>query len=517
MREKLKEYMKTVVDAYLLLLLVILPVYMRNGLVMIGDEKYYFFRNGTLVFMVLVIIGGILWWKDSRFKIQWKLSMTDMAVMLFGVASVVSFLGSADKYTAFLGYADWHMGLLSQMMFVWIYFVASRWYSGEENVWKIAGAAACVVFLLGVLNRMEIDPLGIYNGMDLWDWNRNNLLSTIGNSNWYCGYASVASAIVLYYCYKGEGWIRIVGMLGMLITFATLVTQGSESAYPMIAAMLLVLLMCSLGSRRNYMNFIRTVCLLPIACIFFQFLLKFTNVPLRLNTDGSMSAVLFFQGWWVILLLLMILYVVEGYREKEGMPDCFATGKIRKVTCIVLLGLAVLVIVIIITCQLSEEIWIALGSIKYLRLNNEWGNERGMLWYMSVRTWLNGDIKQFFIGVGPDCFANVIYNTFSVTDMLGVSGQWENAIFANAHNEWLNMLVNEGILGALAYLGIFVTAFYGLWKRKDDKLIMIVLLAIAGYMANATFSFQQVVSTPLMFAVLGMGEQLIRSKKKEGK
>ena len=135
MREKLKEYMKTVVDAYLLLLLVILPVYMRNGLVMIGDEKYYFFRNGTLVFMVLVIIGGILWWKDSGFKIQWKLSMTDMAVMLFGVASVVSFLGSADKYTAFWGYADWHMGLLSQMMFVWIYFVASRWYSGEENVW----------------------------------------------------------------------------------------------------------------------------------------------------------------------------------------------------------------------------------------------------------------------------------------------------------------------------------------------------------------------------------------------
>ena len=101
--------------------------------------------------------------------------------------------------------------------------------------------------------------------------------------------------------------------------------------------------------------------------------------------------------------------------------------------------------------------------------------------------------------------------------MLGVSGQWENAIFSFVYNEWLNMLVNEGILGALAYLGIFVTAFYGLWKRKDDKLIMIVLLAIAGYMANATFSFQQVVSTPLMFAVLGMGEQLIRSKKKEGK
>ena len=67
--------------------------------------------------------------------------------------------------------------------------------------------------------------------MDWWDWNRRNLLSTIGNINWYCSYLAVALPLLLYCFWAGEGWRRIPAGIGAYVGTGAMLLQGSASGY----------------------------------------------------------------------------------------------------------------------------------------------------------------------------------------------------------------------------------------------------------------------------------------------
>ncbi len=506
MRIQAQKAFHILISIYLLLIFVVLPLYMQNGLIQIGDAKYSFFRDRTLLFVPLIIVCAILQSKNK--KPQW--SAVDIAVLSFALVSVLSFVTGSDKQTAFWGYDGWYMGLLSQLLFVFIYFAVSRGYDGEEYIWQFAGVTAAAVFVLGILNRMNYDPLGVYEGITNWEWNHNHLLSTIGHYNWYCGYASVAGGISLYYGYTGKRLSRVLGLIGTFVTFASLITQGSETAYPVLLVFLLILFLDSARERRKLLRFLVILSLLPAACIFWQIWAALGISDLNLISDGSMDAFLFFPGWWLILCLLLGLCFLVCYREKSGKTDYVKKGTVKTAGIIILLFTAAIGTVILVLCCISDSVWALFGNNSLLRLNFAWGNSRGGLWYMSVMGWLKGGVKNILLGVGPDCFSDMIYSVFDVDLYVADSGQ-EGVVFANAHNEWLNMLVNEGLLGAAAYIAVFAAAFRRILKNISRKQILLAaLLALGGYMINGVFSFQQTVSTPLIFAILGMAEREIR-------
>ncbi|MCD8069641.1 MAG: O-antigen ligase family protein, partial [Lachnospiraceae bacterium] len=513
MREKAQKLNGLLITIYLLLLLAVLPLYMQDGLISIGSAKYYFFRDRTLLFVVLISVCSAFCFKAYKAD-QLKWSVLDIAVLSFAAASVLSFLCSNDKQTALWGFDGWYMGLISQLLFVWIYFAVSRWYDGEEYIWMIAEIAAGVVFLLGVLNRLNMDPLGIYSGMGYWDWNHHHLLSTIGNENWYCGYASVSAGICLYYGYAGKGITRAFGMIGSFLVFATMMTQGSETGYLVILVFLAILFLDSLKNRGKFIRFLMTALILPDCCLFFQFYLNLCqwgwNMEWNLDWDGSISGLQFFAGWPVIFALLFLFCLWEYLREKRGKRDYIEAGNVRKYVLCGIVVLTLLEIIVLILCQISDDFWEMLGSIELLRFSVSWGNYRGGLWYLSALGWLQSGIKDKLFGVGPDCFYLFFHQNSDVSEFLAETGMGET-VYANAHNEWLNMLINEGLLGVVAYAAIFVCAFRRIWKnRAVNGVLLAALLALGGYMINGVFSFQQTVSTKWGLGVLGMAEAYIR-------
>ncbi len=78
------------------------------------------------------------------------------------------------------------------------------------------------------------------------------------------------------------------------------------------------------------------------------------------------------------------------------------------------------------------------------------------------------------------------------------------AVFANAHNQWLNHLVNMGLLGLCGAVGLLITSV----RRYRGYLPCVLALALYG--ANSLVSFQQVLSTPLFFLILGIAESRIK-------
>ncbi|MCM1058247.1 MAG: O-antigen ligase family protein [Firmicutes bacterium] len=511
MRIKIQDGLKTSINVYLVLILLILPLYAPNGYVMIGDIKYLFFRNMTLFFAAVTAMMCIAMavMQDGERKKHIRLSYTDIMVLLYGAGSIMSWCCSADRTQAWWGAPGWYMGLLSQLMFVWIYFAVARWCDDFKGIAWAFYAGAAAVMALGILNRYVFDPFSMFVGLD--DWNRTHLLSTIGNQNWYCGYLSVASAVCIYFaCAEGKTR-RAAGLTGCLLLFWTILTQGSEGGYLILLAEMTVVFLWSLKDRRKLLAVLNVWTCCPVAVFIGKYCIRFRG--LMLVEDGTLAGGLFWKGWLPVLFVLVIFSVLLCVREKRGYTDRLKAGTIQKIVLRTTGILLVIGVAVFLACQIWDPAWFFLGGRELLRITDSWGNGRGALWRICAESFMQGSFSEKLIGVGPDCLSNVIYALYPVNDIIHAAGQWETAYYANAHNEWLNMLVNQGILGLLFYGGIFVTLFVRLWKhRHESSLALMGLLAMAGYCAYGTVSFQQAVSTPLIFAVMGISEAMLRKK-----
>ena len=112
-------------------------------------------------------------------------------------------------------------------------------------------------------------------------------------------------------------------------------------------------------------------------------------------------------------------------------------------------------------------------------------------------------------GIGPDCFSSYLNAYYSAEEAL----LWGEKQLTNAHNEWLNILINAGIMGAAAYLGIYVTAIRSFMQNhRQDILLAGIAAACVSYMCYNFFCYQQVLCTPFIFILMGIGEYIVRKK-----
>lgn len=520
--------MEALANGYIILILGVLPLYMKDGFVRIGDAKYLFFiRTALLLFGLsaagaLVLLAAVRKRKSSaadkskkcergrHFKILRRLYQpgTDGFVLLYGISTLLSYCFSEFRQDALWGFADWHMGLMTQLLLVWSYFFISRFYNREKFAWKTAGIAAFLVFLLGVLNRYSCDVIGTYRNIDYWDWNRRHLLSTIGNINWFCSYVCLMLPLFLYLFWSRKGGPRFLGGVGSFVSFAAIFTQASSSGFLGLGASMAVLLWVSLKDQEKLKRFFQLFFMMssmpPLLAWTSE---RFLPYELKMPKYDLACQLLFWKSWYAAMALAGVAILFLYVWQKKGGRDFLKSGMWRSVCTAAALTVFAAGTLFVLLCQVSEDFWRLCGSIPALRIEGEWGSGRGALWKVSMQCFFQGGWKQKLLGAGPDCFADIIYKMFDMNQEIFMAGQWQGAIFANAHNEWLNMLVTGGILGVAAYAGIFICCFIKCGKRMEKHPVMIAgMMMIAGYAANNFFSFQQAAVTPLMFVILGMLE-----------
>lgn len=139
-----------------------------------------------------------------------------------------------------------------------------------------------------------------------------------------------------------------------------------------------------------------------------------------------------------------------------------------------------------------------LSRFSTISLEETTTQSRFVIWKMSWK----GFKEKPILGWGPENY-NLVFNKY-YEPVLYKQEAW----FDRAHNVFFDRLTTNGILGLLAYLGLFLSSFYYLLlKRRKygfsvyDSSILTGLLA--AYFFHNLFVFDNIISFILFFAVLG--------------
>ena len=521
----LADILEILVSLYMVLLIAVMPFYFTDGYRRIGTNKYEFFEYVTrtaaaalLPVLLLYLLVSLYLYRTE--KKGWKellhrISLTDLFAAFYGITVILSYLGSdfkeAGSYgSALKGAAGWYMGLTSQLAFVGIYFAISRLWKCRKWIPTLFMPVTTVVFALGFLNRFDYFPFPMENA-------NIEFISTIGNMNWYCCYAVMIFFAILYFDLTGikSSRMRKLSALWIILGFATLLTQGSLSGLVTVVAMMGILYLLSMKQGDRLERVADYCVFLGIAAVL-TYLLR-ASFPGRFNYPDTFTDLLTFSPFAAVLLMaaVWIRTVIKKLREEERLPIRFFT-LLGYGACIFAGAAGILFVLLVVINTLYPGRFGPLSQLSALQFNLYWGSNRGATWTAGIRCFQRQALWGKLFGVGPDSMVLYIQSGADKELLAMIREVFINRCLTNTHNEWLTVLVNEGLLGMIAYVGMIVSAIVRYIKGgRASSWAGACGFGILAYTINNMFSFQQAMATGTMFVLLGMGEAFIRKKYKK--
>ncbi len=505
------EYLSAVLAAVMCL---VLAFYVRDGYHQIGSAKFAAYRAVMIPGGALLLAAAaaclILRAKERR---QPRFSVTDCCVSAYLVFVLLSVAAGGFYGDALWGFDGWNMGLMAQISFVLLYFMASRFGRYYRSILAVLCCAACVVYALGILNRLLFDPLGYYDG--LTEEQMAQFLSTLGQNTWYASFLMVTLPVGMsVFLYADRKLWRVLGGIFMTVGFGTLVTQNSDSAYFGLAGVFVVFFVLSAGRRERLCRYMAALTLFFASGKIMYLLVRLRPNP-ALQPDFVTDLMWTSGVTWVLLVLCLagtlLLYAMERGFLPCRYPEAFLRRLCRLVPVLSLIAAAVAAALIVLRTRglLPEAVSDRLAAVSYFNWNDDWGNGRGRIWTFSAKTLAGLDLPHKLFGVGPDCFHSYVALHYGEEERL----LWGQKKLPNAHNEWFTMLINAGLFGTAAYIGIFLASVRTALRRARKNVPAAgIAAACVSYMCYNFFCYQQVLCTPIIFLLMGIGAYIDREE-----
>ncbi|MCM1190514.1 MAG: O-antigen ligase family protein [bacterium] len=568
--ESLRAFSETAADycfcAYLFLMLAVFPLYCQDGYSHIGTDKAYFFcrvsvyAGGVLACVLALRLAaeGTVFWNerkkgrsfcsgDSKAKAfgrersksraaktpvpsrsffsrsreaacrfwgkirQNDFLRTDFFALFYAGAALISYVCTEYKEEALWGATGWYMGLIPQLILVLICLLTPRlWKPGERMAIPLLTVSAAV-FLLGCVNRFGIYPVKMRYASP-------SFISTVGNINWFCGYAVATVFFGAALLWVKRDWKPVRKVLLMLyvgVGFAALVLQGSESGLVALGAVLLVMFCMSVKDGGRMVAFWQEMTLLWGGCLLifavrllFPDSMNYREGLVDRLTWGTVPVIM--TAVSAAALTLLLLERKRGrYPKRIFLWTAYIAVCGITVTAVSVLGLAA------VNTVHPGSIG-TLSEYSLFTLDENWGSFRGATWSVGWRCFAGQNVLHKLVGVGPDCMPEYLYGGASEELLAAVRERFGEARLTNAHNEWLTVLVNTGILGLIGYVGMMLGGIRQLLQRGSENPFACACgFCLLGYTVNNIFSFQQAMSVGTVFVIFGMGRAFLQRERRK--
>ena len=513
-----------VISVYMIVILMVLPLY-NKGYARIGTEKETFFLK-TMTYGAKTLLPVFLLWLLFRLvtAVQkkelpkftewpaglWKnLSVTDRFAVFYGIAVLVSYLFTNYREEALWGTASWRMGMWTQLGAVIVYFMISRMWQWKSWIPALILPVSAVVFSLGYVNKFGLLPVDP-------EYVNPSFISTIGNINWYCGYLVTILFGGVYLLWRMEEkmtWKKMLLMAYVTIGFASLATQGSSSGIVTFAVVMFVLFGMSVKDSARMEVFWQEMTMFSAACLITCVLRRLNVFSRELILEGITDLLTFsIAGIFMTILSGIILYWIHRTRVRRSYPE----KMLHRIYCGITIVVSVMIVLVLLLTLINT---LAGGALtpnitdpevtKWLTFNAGWGSARGGTWAAGARCFWETDFLHKIFGVGPDCLYAFLSNEGSVELQTMVNDRFGGNRLTNAHNEWLTVLVDIGVLGLVSYAGMMITAIRDFLRAGENRMLVGACgICVLAYTVNNMFSFQQVMNISTVFVIMGIGENL---------
>ena len=440
----------------------------------------------------------------------WKnLSVTDRFAVFYGIAVLVSYLFTNYREEALWGTASWRMGMWTQLGAVIVYFMISRMWQWKSWIPALILPVSAVVFSLGYVNKFGLLPVDP-------EYVNPSFISTIGNINWYCGYLVTILFGGVYLLWRMEPEMtrkKLLLMAYVTIGFASLATQGSSSGIVTFAVVMFVLFGMSVRDSGRMEVFWQEMTLFSAACLITCVLRRLNIFSRELILEGITDLLTFsIAGIFMTILSGIILYWIHRTRVRRSYPE----KMLHRIYCGITIAVPVMILLVLLLTLINT---LAGGVLtpnitdpevtKWLTFNAGWGSARGGTWAAGARCFWETDFLHKIFGVGPDCLYAFLSNEGSVELQTMVNDRFGGNRLTNAHNEWLTVLVDIGVLGLVSYAGMMITAIRDFLRVGENKMLVGACgICVLAYTVNNMFSFQQVMNISTVFVIMGIGENL---------
>ncbi len=375
-------------------------------------------------------------------------------------------------------------GMATQLCYMAIFLVMCLHPIRKDWLLHLCALSLMLQCTVVVLQYLDLNPLGLFPG-SLSTRTNYEFQGTIGNIDMVSGYLSLILPLLLgsFILTRKGGWLRLAaGGFGTLWMMCMEVQSGLIAlgvfGCLIVAAMLWK---PALRGRGTLVLGLLLFCYALRKCIAFPWLDEVENLTLRLPGMAATA-----------LLLLGLMLILAGIRLMRPHKPLFTLN--GKQTVLLLLGIVVIGVVILLALPLTEE-WGGLWEIREVLLGrgqDSFGSYRLGVWRQTLAL----SREHLLLGNGPDTF------WFAFREHLQKVGVSFPESFDNPHNEYLALLVNDGLPALLCYL-LLLGCTLGKCRKNPRQWAM--LAGLTAYAVQGIFSFSICIVAPMFWAALGMG------------
>lgn len=470
-------------------MLLLFPVIIHDSYFDILEMKQLFFAVGTLLAVLCMLMVKIFRPETDGSagnvaEAGIKPNMIYVAGFLFLASAVFSTFFSPYWREAFLGNQGRYQGLLTLILYGMQFYIIANNKENDVANGRIFIIGALAVLGLGIGQYFLADPFGWLG--EVQEFERPMFFSTIGYSNFFSCYASMAAAFSMGMYLSGRERNRFFWLGAMAVSAWAIWISGSDGGLLAFASAYLIAPWLLRPQDMLCRRHLLAGAVFSGMAVWVKLCNEFLHIPSRSLHEG-MAATLINGGWMpaAVLVLLVLLLIAVKAGKSRMMYDYPFMASATAMAALFLFFLA-------------EDS----GKLAFLRnWGNGWGSGRGMIWVAAIKKWRELDILHLLCGIGPDTAGLFLESEKELFQtVLG------NAAVDNVHNEYLQYLVTTGISGLTAYLFFIALCLKKMWNSCRIKPGRSgVFLAAAAYLVQAAVSVNQSVTTPFLVLFLAWG------------
>lgn len=477
----------------------------------------FFFTLNYAKFVFLIVCTSLLFLSFAFTIIKYKLKLnlfsikTDYAMFIFCGVSILSALLSSYFPNTILGIDGRYNGMFTIIIYFTIYIILSRFSKTRTGICELLNISSCLVYLLGILNSLNIDPFSAYKNVALHQ--RRIFLSTIGNSNFFSTFIAITFPIIIIMFCMTKNKTRVsLYALGIVLGSMAFCAANSDSGFASIIVMMAIIpyfMSNKIYPLRKYFGmlliFILSIKFYYILTLIFKISYKNYSTITNLLMNGGLS---------IFLIILLIFMNFLLYYKPTLIVLRKNVKKIKKIIMVILFSLVLTIAVLFLYFSIINRTAPLGGFSKYLRFSMEWGDFRGSVWFYLILAFFKFPFHKILIGSGPDTILQVMSEFYNSKMASG-----ELRTYDSAHNEYIQYLVTTGLIGGIAYIALIVfLIYYGFKYYKRSFFILPFTMSVLSYCVQATFNISMISTTPLFIVILSLlAGDILELKKGEAK